>query len=264
MDNDSLGNRMKSYEMEYAGRKLLPLVPIMARLDGRGFSKFTKDLKRPYDERFSKLMLETTSYLVEEAVANCGYTQSDEITLTFYSENFLSESLFGGRVQKLESILASMATSFFMFSLENWLPKEYLAKLPHFDCRVWSVPNIEEGANAFLWRELDATKNAISMAASHYYSHNELMNKNGSEKQEMLFKKGINFNNYPSFFKRGTYIQRITHIIPGTLPEVYRTKVESVIVPPLLKISNRARFIYFNDKPILKEDTNVTLDTKTD
>lgn len=51
------------------------------------------------------------------------------------------------------------------------------------------------------------------MAASSVYSHKELQNKNGAEKQEMLFKKGINFNDYPTFFKRGSYIQRKTHTI---------------------------------------------------
>lgn len=254
MDNDSLGNRMKAYEMEIAGRKLLPLIPIMVRLDGRGFSRFTKGLKRPYDEKMSQLMVETTGYLVKETVANCGYTQSDEITLTYYNKNFLAEPFFGGRIQKIESTLASMATAYFMNKVEGYLGKEYKDRLPHFDCRAWNVPNIEEGANAFLWRELDATKNAISMAASHYYSHSELMNKNGSDKQEMLFKKGINFNDYPSFFKRGSYIKRkLVNVSEDESKEVIRTKITRVELPPLNKIINRARFIYFGDEPLLGE-----------
>ncbi len=46
------------------------------------------------------------------------------------------------------------------------------------------------------------------MAASHYYSHKQLHKKNGSDMQEMLFQKGVNWNDYPDFFKRGTYVRR--------------------------------------------------------
>ena len=84
-NKDSLWDRMKFYESQACVEKLLPLIPVIARLDGKGFSKFTKGLKRPYDERLSKLMVETTKYLVKETNANCGYTQSDEITLVWYS-----------------------------------------------------------------------------------------------------------------------------------------------------------------------------------
>lgn len=46
------------------------------------------------------------------------------------------------------------------------------------------------------------------MAASSYYTDKELFKKNSSEKQEMLFQKGINFNDYPYFFRHGTYVQK--------------------------------------------------------
>ena len=68
--NDSLGDRMKFYEMEQAGRRLLPLIPAIARIDGRSFSAFTRGLERPYDSRLSDLMVETVKYLVQETNAN--------------------------------------------------------------------------------------------------------------------------------------------------------------------------------------------------
>ena len=73
MTKDSLGDRMKSYEAFTCDIKLIPRLPIIARLDGKSFSTFTKGL--------SSLMVETTKKLVEHSNANCGYTQSDEITL---------------------------------------------------------------------------------------------------------------------------------------------------------------------------------------
>lgn len=85
-NKDAFGNRMKDYEAQTCGIKMMPRIPVIARLDVKGFSKFTKGLKRPYDERLSNLMIETTKYLVKETNANCGYTQSDEITLVWYTD----------------------------------------------------------------------------------------------------------------------------------------------------------------------------------
>lgn len=182
-DKSDFGDRMKIYEQHEAGRRCLPLLPICARLDGRGFSKWTRGLNRPYDQRLSEIMIETTKFLVEESQAKIGYTQSDEISLIFGE----SEVFFDGKIQKLVSILASLATAKFnqeaTTKLINHIIKSGLA---FFDCRIWTVPNQTEAANTLLWRELDATKNSISMAAQHYYSHKELDKKTSSEKQEML------------------------------------------------------------------------------
>jgi tRNA(His) guanylyltransferase len=260
MDRDAFGDRMKNLEMAEAGRRCMPLLPIIARLDGKGFSKFTKGLKRPYDERFSKLMVETVKYLVHETSAVCGYTQSDEITLAWYSSTMNSQVYFDGRIQKMVSVLAAKCSVKFNALVPLFVPEKH-GKEAVFDCRVWNVPTLSEAANSFLWREFDATKNSISMAASEYYSHKELMGKNGSEKQEMLFLKGVNWNDYPSFFRRGTYIQRKEIQKVHTAEEleslppkhaarlnpdliVTRHVVTQLDLPPLQKITNRIETLF--------------------
>ena len=268
-DKDAFGDRMKDLEGMEAGRRFMPQVPIMARLDGKGFSKFTKGLKRPFDERMSNLMMETTRYLVEETQANCGYTQSDEISLVFYSDSPESLVWFDGRIQKMTSILAAKCSVFFNKKLPEYLPEKE-DKFPVFDCRVWTVPTLEEGANTLLWREMDATKNSISMAAQEYYSHKELMNKNSKEKQEMLFQKKINWNDYPRFFKRGSFIQKsvvkkklaeMTEEELSILPEKHnarknpnfefeRSIYQIIEMPPFVKVSNRVGVVFFGETPI--------------
>jgi tRNA(His) 5'-end guanylyltransferase len=262
----SLGDRMKFYESQACVEKFLPLIPVIARLDGKGFSKFTQGLKRPFDERLSNLMIETTKYLVKETNANCGYTQSDEITLVWYSETIESQIYFDGRLFKMVSDLASMASVFFNSKLNEYLP-EKANKMPRFDCRVFNVPTLDEAVNAFYWREQDATKNSISMAASCFYSHSFLMNKNGGEKQELLFQKGINWNDYPSFFKRGTYIIRkkvnscLSKEEIDILPEKHNARknpnlsierwvVDKVNLPPLSRIKNKVEVIIYGKDPI--------------
>lgn len=263
---DNLGNRMKEFESQTTSQKLIKGIPIICRLDGRSFSSFTKGLSRPYDERLSNLMLETTKYLVKETNANCGYQQSDEISLVWYNNDYKSQPLFDGKVFKLTSILSSLATAFFNKNLPFFLP-EKSHFLPVFDARVYNVPTLEEAVNSFIWREMDATKNSISMAASEYYSHKQLMNKNGSEKQEMLFQKGVNWNDYPSFFKRGTYVQRKRVLKPFSTEEieklpdkhnarkdpnfmVERWVIDKVDLPPILKINNKVEVIIYGKEPL--------------
>lgn len=265
--SDAMGDRMKMYEMAEAGRKFTPLLPIVARLDGKGFSKFTHGLARPYDERLSNLMVETVKYLVEETAAVMGYTQSDEITLAWYSNTMESQIYFDGRIQKMTSVLAAKCSVYFNKLLPKFIPEKG-DKEPVFDCRVWQLPTLDEGANAFLWREFDATKNSISMAAQEFYSHKELMNKDGSEKQEMLFQKGVNWNDYPAFFKRGSYIQR--RIVKSKasvedlekLPpkhharlnpdlEIERSEYRRLDMPPFNRVTNRVGVIFRGETPVL-------------
>lgn len=271
MKNDDFGNRMKSYEVIEAGRKFIPLLPIYARIDGRCFSKFTSGMNRPYDEWMSSAMIETTKYLVDETKACIGYTQSDEISLVWLQEDYKSEAFFGARIQKLCSVLASLATvKFNHICLEsNYIAERAKTMLPVFDCRVFQLPNKTEAANVFLWREKDATKNAISMAAQAYYSHNELMGKSSSEKQEMLFQKGVNFNDYPAFFKRGTFIRKIsedrtlTQEELNAIPEkhrpkpwekVTRSRMVEMNMPIFSSVINREAVIFDGDTPLVKDN----------
>jgi len=78
---DDLGDRMKEFESAEAGRRLMPLLPICIRLDGRSFSRYTAKLNKPFDIQMSGIMVTTTKLLVDETNAAMGYTQSDEISL---------------------------------------------------------------------------------------------------------------------------------------------------------------------------------------
>ena len=272
---DALGDRMKMYEQDYAGEKIMPLLPICARLDGKGFSKFTKGMERPYDANFRAVMKFVTTKLVGKTSALVGYTQSDEISLIFYSDSLDKQVFYDRKIQKIVSVLAAMATFYFQEGLRQYMPERF-GKEAVFDCRVWAVPNRMEAVNSLVWRELDATKNSISMAASCYYSHKALMHKTGSEKQEMLFLKGVNWNDYPTEFKRGTYIMRRKTEIPFTTEEmerlpakhgarknpglkVMRSVINEIILPPVRKIKNKVEVFFEGAEPSIepKEDSEI-------
>lgn len=262
---DKLGDRMKLYEQMEAGRKLMPGLPICVRVDGRAFHTFTRGMKRPYDEDMSAAMIETMKFLVEQTDACIGYVQSDEISLVLSD---IKAPMFDGKIAKLNSVIASMATAKFNEVIHKSYPNKPLA---FFDCRCWNVPSRTEAVNNILWREFDATKNSISMAARSVYSDAQLLGKNGSEKQDMLMEKGINWNDYPVFFKRGTYARRVvisrkfTDEELNELPEhhearnnpdllITRSSIEVIDMPIFTKVMNRNEVVFDGTVPIVAED----------
>lgn len=261
---DELGDRMKSYEAVETHRKLDLNLPIYARIDGRGFSKFTQHMHRPFDQRMTDCMIETTKHLIDATHAEIGYVQSDEISLVWQAPEFENSGFFSGKVQKLCSVLAGIATARFAvayYDLFGTLSRDY----PHFDCRVISMPSETEAANMMLWRELDARKNAVSMAARHFFSHSALQHKSGAEMAAMMLNHGQSMNDYPVAFTRGTWLQRVVEQRTLTKEELQRIPVDRqpedgttfsrssikvIQMPPFADVANRVEVIFDHAAPI--------------
>jgi tRNA(His) 5'-end guanylyltransferase len=256
-DFETLGDKLKTLEKVQTSIAADGSMPLMARLDGKGFSKFTKGLGRPFDSRMSSLMAETTKALVEQTSAKVGYTQSDEITLFWQADSSDDQYLFNGKYQKIVSTLSSIATAAFNRKLQSYLPEKMdFNPYPTFDARVWQVPSIREVYLNFLWREQDATKNAISMAAQSCYKHSELHKKSSDKKIMMLKDKGIAFEDYPAHFKRGVFVKRVevekafTDDELQRIPEnhrpagpVLRTVVQVLNCDPIAKMKDPYQFL---------------------
>lgn len=249
MDTSNLAKRMKDYEIRnryYLQRRM----PVLIRLDMRSGHSFTKGFQRPFDEVFMNSMQETAKYLCEN-IQNCklAYVQSDEITLVLIDyEKLNTDAFFDYRVDKLCSIAASMATMAFnkyfeICSLTERLKddvehdyelgrvyKDALYKGAMFDARVFNIPK-EEVTNCIYWRQLDASRNSIQMVGQANFSHKELQHKSRNMIQDMLMtQKGINWNDLPTYQKRGTCVikgdetETITEDNIGTDGSVIGTK----------------------------------------
>lgn len=272
MSKDPLGDRMKVYEELENDRRFIPMLPIMIRIDGICFSTFTENLMRPYDPNLSRLMKDITQFLIKKTNAIIGYTQSDEISLILYSDNYDSQVFFDGRVKKLDSSLAGWAAGYFNRYLHKYLPKKALEEeVPTFDCKSWQVPNKEEAANSLLWRSLDAERNSISMVAQSVYPHSELQNVSSQDLLRMIDKKGFGWNSFPEFFRYGTFFQKKeieqTHQYTPeelhALPKFHHAKktgvltykrnvIQEIKISPFRKVTNRAGVIFDREKPIFE------------
>jgi len=199
---DPLGDRMKS-QYENVTRHTLPRrTYTILRLDGRAFHTFTRGMERPFDAAFAHTMDLTAQVLCEEvAGAVFAYAQSDEISILMQDfESTGTQPWFGGNIQKIVSVAAGIASHHFHSVLATGGP----STCHGFDARVFTIPDQVEVANYFIWRQRDAVRNSISMAAQAVFPHKQLYGLNGGQLQEKLFAEaGINWNDYPDGFKRG-------------------------------------------------------------
>lgn len=201
-DSTALGDRMKRYEA--VTRDFLPRrTYTILRVDGKAFHAYLRRADKPFDAAFMKAMDETMEALCREVSGTVfAYTQSDEISLLLADfANIHTEPWFGGNVQKMVSIAASCATA--SFRMKDSDPAM-------FDARVFTIPDPVEVANYFLWRQRDAVRNSVSMAAQANFPHRELQGLNGGQLQEKLFtEKGVNWNDYPARARRGAICVKV-------------------------------------------------------
>ncbi|KAJ7707525.1 tRNAHis guanylyltransferase-domain-containing protein [Mycena rosella] len=203
-----LGERMKSYEA--ATDQQLPAdQPALIRIDGHGFSKFTKGFDKPFDECIHAVMEQTaTDLLAYFPDASLAYTQSDELTLVCPR----GCRTFNGRVAKLASLAAAYASVRFNHHLAAAAAvpahKEGIA---HFDARAFAVPDAAEALNNLIWRaKIDCRRNSISAFGRGFYSAKELMGLSSDEiVEKVLVEKNIDFwTSTPSWARYGTTVKR--------------------------------------------------------
>ena len=199
-DGTPLGDRMK--RLEAATRAVLPRrCYTICRVDIRAAHSYLRGADRPYDYAFMADMDATAAALCQEiSGAVFAYTQSDEISVLVTDFGSLTtEPWFGGVVQKVCSIAAATAT----LALNARRPAGPGGGAM-FDARVFPITDPVEVANYFIWRQRDAVRNSITMAAQSVFSHKRLEGVNGDQKQELLLAEaGINWNDYPDGAKRG-------------------------------------------------------------
>ncbi|KAF2130226.1 hypothetical protein P153DRAFT_356032 [Dothidotthia symphoricarpi CBS 119687] len=212
-----LAERMKQYESSFDFT--LPVnSPVLLRLDGHGFSRFTSHFCRPFDQRIHDAMISTCVDLLHFfPQATVAYTQSDEITLVF---PFGVQS-FNKRVQKLSSLSASLCSVRFNAHLTAFLGANPEPKVKEsayeklgtacFDARFFAVPSAEEALNCLLWRcRNDAVRNAVGAFARTMFSTKEMHGKKTTELLEMMEReKGVKFEeSVPKWAVEGCLMKR--------------------------------------------------------
>jgi tRNA(His) guanylyltransferase len=202
MKFDDLDSKMRLFETA-SDTSVLPGLFMVARIDGRNFTRLTKEIHQfeaPFDIRFRDYMIATVQHLMNTGFNIIyGHTQSDEISLLFHP----GENAFERKLRKYNSILAGEASA--KFSL-------LLGDIGAFDCRLSQLPTADLVVDYFRWRSEDAHRNALNahcywMLRKQGYTIEKatqaLHSMSVPAKNELLFQNAINFNDLPSWQKRG-------------------------------------------------------------
>lgn len=246
---DPIGDRIKSfYESRtkyFVPRRTFTII----RIDGKAFHTFTRGLKRPFDEKLTDWMNRTTQMLCKEIQGvKFGYVQSDEISLVLTDfDTITTDAWFGGNIQKMASISASIATYWFnYFKLQDYFCNDsdddtspmirehfedgYVAHdtpiragkminyLPlqsgvhgrpaMFDSRVFTIPSEDEVINYFYWRQLDCMRNSVSSVAQSLFSSKELHGKSTEDMKQMILDSGKSWDEFDDGYKYGRLITK--------------------------------------------------------
>lgn len=202
MKFDELEARFRALETRNDAH--LPDAPwIVARLDGRGFTRLTKrslDLQKPFDSRFHEAIKSTVTH-----GCKCGfsvrlaYSQSDEISLLFDP----TERGFDGKTRKWLSVLAGEASAAFSLAMR---------RIGVFDCRLVGLEDAGLVEDYFRWRQADATRNALSAHAywllrdrgeSARGATKQLDGLSPTQKRAWLEQNGIEVEALPAWQMRG-------------------------------------------------------------
>lgn len=215
MHPDEFERRMRALEC-YHELRVPPGAWIILRLDGRRFSRFTESrFEKPFDPRFHQLMVKTTKAALTDLQGIYGYTESEEISLLFPP----AWDLFDRELEKMVSVSASIAAVTFSMAC---------GEAVQFDCRACVAADAGLVVDYFQWRQADATRCALNgwcYWTLRKEGHNarrasaELHAQSIAFKNELLFQSGINFNNVPSWQRRGTGLYWETYDKQGFNPK---------------------------------------------
>jgi tRNA(His) guanylyltransferase len=214
VDADAFEARQRTREY-FHSLTVLPGAWTVLRMDGRGFSGFTeKRFTKPFDARFSELMVTTARTLLTELGGRYAYTESDEVSVLLDP----GADLFGRSVEKLVSVGAGLATAAFTHGA---------GEPAHFDARLWLGVGVGDVVDYFSWRQSDAARCALNGwcywtlrgAGKSRREATRILDGTGTaEKNELLFRQGINFNDVPAWQRRGIGLWWETYSRPGHDP----------------------------------------------
>ncbi|KAF1347910.1 Thg1 C terminal domain-containing protein [Delphinella strobiligena] len=218
---------MANSEFEYVRKHeqwdaLAPDHWIVVRIDGRGFSKFSKkhNFTKPNDRRAIDLMNSAAIQVIKAHTdIILAYGQSDEYSFILHEQT----TLFDRRASKIATTIAATFSVEYALQWGDFFPGEeqvLTRPFPTFDGRCVLYPKIRLLRDYLSWRQADCHINNLynttfwNMVLKGGMTGTEaelaLKGTISSDKNEILFSQfGINYNNEAEIWKKGTVIYRV-------------------------------------------------------
>jgi tRNA(His) 5'-end guanylyltransferase len=107
----SLQHRQLAYENSY-NQTIISRIPVIIKIDGRSFTRVTKNIPKPFCQKTMLLFNSTMVSLAKQIDGVMfGYQYSDKIILVLRNDRSPDETpWFGNHIQKMSSSAASIST----------------------------------------------------------------------------------------------------------------------------------------------------------
>ncbi|KAF2401840.1 putative tRNAHis guanylyltransferase [Trichodelitschia bisporula] len=227
---------------------------IVVRIDGRGFHKFSAkyEFEKPTDKRAIDLMNGAAAAVMKELPdVVLGYGCSDEFSFVFHKDC----ALFERRSSKLMTTVASTFTAYYVLLWPEYFPGVRLSvPLPTFDGRTVCYPSVENLRDYLSWRQVDCHINNLynttfwaliqRSGIDAREAEQRLSGTLSSDKNEILFQLGINYNNEPEMFKKGTVLYRnfeLQTLNPATGRKASSTLTEASLAAPTREVQKPSK-----------------------
>jgi tRNA(His) 5'-end guanylyltransferase len=231
----NLAERQCGYEEGY-DYKIMPIVPVVIRVDIRNFNKIIRKLPKPYSPELWRILQETMhSTIMEIDGAIFGYQHNGEMVFILRNDLEQGESAFySNRIQKISSAVASMVTTNFM---KNYIASDDAPDIigeAVFEVNCFGIPSIVETMNYLLYRQQNYNHYAIK-SATLYGLHklfqrdavSQMITGASNYKMKEMLESECNVifeERYPVYFRRGSISYKVPRIIRSNDGDISRKK----------------------------------------
>lgn len=207
----TLQQRQLKYEESY-NQDIINQIPVIIKIDGRSFTRVTRNTTKPFCQKTMALLNGTMLALAKQIDGVVfGYQYSDKIILALRNDRNRDEDpWFGNKVQKMASVAASSATYEFMTQYWEMDSPPQLDGSITFAAHAFGVPSIRETVNYLIYRQFRCMQSAVDEAVrsvlwSRYGSqtHAILEDKNMKDRKQILDEAGFEFDSVPAAFRHG-------------------------------------------------------------
>ncbi|KAB0798192.1 hypothetical protein PPYR_09242 [Photinus pyralis] len=215
--------------------RLLPNCWIIVRIDGKNFHKYSSkhNFTKPNDARALNLMNRSAFCVMKEYKdIVLSYGESDEYSFVLRKET----ELHNRRGTKLLTHITSLFSSSYVFHWRDYFHDQSMLYPPYFDGRIVLYPSDNNLRDYLSWRQVDThINNLYNTTFWNLVQKGNLTNREAqerlsgtfsSDKNEILFSEfGINYNNEPIMFRKGTILLR------KKIKNPHRDKLHQVVLP---------------------------------
>lgn len=258
--SNKLKDRIEAYQAA-TDYKLLNRVPIIICVNGRGFSKVTQLLDKPYCPKFAECIISTMIRLCTDVEgALFGYQFNDEIVIVARNDQHNdTNAWYDNRLQKICSVTSALATTHFndcASSIKLDTTGDAL-----FTSQVFVVPTIGEAVNTIIYKQQQNFQTSIQSACLYELikSHDKhtikemLSGLSVDEKIDLLSQEcDVDFNNYPLAFRRGTAAYKVPKVTGDSMRNKWHINLE---VPIFTKDQSFLSNIFKNGADIFRQES---------